>query len=65
MKKKFIKLSRSDTEGSYLVPPKMISGAVNGELDGMEFWEPGTQIILEVVEMDENEFEELTEFEGW
>lgn len=62
---KFIKITRSDTVGSYLEEKKNLPGIVEGELDDLEFLEPGTQIILTVVEMSQEEHDSLPEFTGW
>ena len=62
---KFVKIERSDTAGSYIDEKKDIPQIVDGELDDFEYLPAGTQLILNVVEMEESEFENLPEFEGW
>ena len=62
---KFIKISRSDIDGGYIEKQENIVGAVEGELDGFEYLKAGTQIILTVVEMTQEEYDALPEFVGW
>lgn len=62
----YIKITRSDTDGSYIQPLDDIQYAIDAELDGAAEWgEPGTKITLELVEMSEEEYEALPEFTGW
>jgi len=58
----FIKITRSDTGGSYTVPIDGFINAVDGELDGIE---AGESITLTAVEMTKEEHDKLPEFEGW
>ena len=62
---KFVKIERSDTAGSYIDEIKSLPQVLDGELDDIDYIEPGTQIILTIVEMSQEEFESLPEFEGW
>ena len=62
---KFMKIERSDTAGSYIDEIKSLPQVLDGELDDIDYIEPGTQIILTIVEMSQEEFESLPEFEGW
>ncbi len=62
---KFIKIERSDTSGNYIEQKKDLAGMIEGELDDIEYLEAGTQIILTVVEMSQDEYETLPEFDGW
>lgn len=65
MKKKYIKITRSDVDGNYTITQDELLGVVEGELDGLEYLPDGTQVIMTVVEMEENEYEKLPEFQGW
>lgn len=65
MKRKYIKVERSDTAGNYVDELKDIPQIIDGELDDFDYLPAGTQLILTVVEMEESEFETLPEFEGW
>lgn len=62
---KFVKIERSDTAGSYVDEIKSLPQVMDGELSDIDYTEPGTQIILTIVEMSQEEFENLPEFEGW
>ena len=62
---KFIKIERSDTSGNYIEQKKDLARMIEGELDDIEYLEAGTQIILTVVEMSQDEYETLPEFDGW
>lgn len=59
-KKVYYKLSLADTIGDYCIYPNFDS--IYFELDSAEV---GTKFEIEVVEMTEEEFEDLGEFEGW
>ena len=63
--KKYIKVKRSDVAGNYTQDVREISDAVQAELDDIEYLPVGTTITLTVVEMTEQEYESLPEFEGW
>ena len=65
MKKKYIRAERSDTDGGYVDKLQDILNMIDGEFDDFEYLPEGTQLILTVVEMEESEFENLPEFEGW
>jgi hypothetical protein len=62
---KFIKVTRSDLPGSYTQRWAEIASAIAAELEDANEYEPGTVISLEVIEMDEEEYEKLPEFQGW
>lgn len=62
---KFIKIERSDMAGGYTETVKNIAGAVEGEFDDINCLDNGTQITLTVVEMSQEEYESLPEFDGW
>jgi len=63
---KFIRITRSDTEGSYAQRPTEVHGMIDGELlDVLEYLNPGDSITLTVVEMSEDAFNNLPEFAGW
>jgi hypothetical protein len=59
-KKVYYKLSRPDLFGDCCVFPNFDS--IYFELDGAEV---GTKFEIEIVEMTEQEFKDLGEFEGW
>jgi len=66
MKKRYIKITRSGTDGSYIQPQDAVLGTVEDELlDCIDYLELGDSITLTVIEMDEREYEALPEFEGW
>lgn len=62
---KYVKITRSDLSGSYIVSVEEAPGMVQSELDGIEYDTPGTSITLTAVEMSRDEFENLPEFKGW
>jgi hypothetical protein len=62
---KYIKISRSDAEGGYILPPQEVSGIIVQELNDIDYLAPGTHIGLQVIEMSEEEFKNLPEFDGW
>lgn len=61
MKKKYVKISLDDL-GHYIQPLETVHMAIEGELDGAEVGEVWT---LEIIEMTEEDYELLPEFEGW
>jgi len=61
---KYIKVSRSDTSGSYTQEKSEILNAIAGEFDD-ESLKVGTSVSLTVVEMTEEEYKNLPEFMGW
>lgn len=61
MKNKYVRIIREGM-GSYISTIKELDQALDGEFDGAE---PGDKIILELVEMEQLEYEKLPEFEGW
>ena len=63
---KYIKVTRSDAEGSYAQSPTEIHGMIEGEfLDVLEYLNPGDSITLTIVEMSQDAFDKLPEFMGW
>lgn len=58
----YIKVTRSDTRGSYVQPIDQLRQTLDAELDGIEV---GVTVTIEVVEMTKAEYEALSEFEGW
>ena len=62
---KYIKISRSDTNGGYICEPHEAPGIVGDELMDINFLGPKTTITLTVVEMTEKHFNSLPEFDGW
>lgn len=59
MKKKYFKITRSDSRGAYITDEISELTATLDE-DGV-----GTKYILEVVEMSDTEIKELPEFDGF
>jgi hypothetical protein len=63
---RFVKVTRNDTDGSYIEPPDKVLACVDGELvQGIEYWEVGDAITLTVIEMTQEEYDKLPEFTGW
>lgn len=62
---KYVQINRSDVSDSYTQPINEIEQAINGEFDDIRDMEVGTRVILEVVEMTEEEYNNLPEFMGW
>ena len=59
---KFIKVERSDADGSYILPFDQLKAIVEGEFDSID---AGVSITLKVVEMEPSDFKMLAEFPGW
>ena len=65
MKKLYAKISYNDN-GSYIESLDNAMNALQGEFDGIvEDAEAGYVWKVEIIEMEENEFENLPEFTGW
>lgn len=62
---KYIQITRSDVTGNYIEKRENIIAAVEGELDNIDYMDMGTQIILTIVDMEQQDFEKLPEFLGW
>jgi len=62
---KFIKVTRSDVDGSYVQPLKDIPGIIEGEFDDLDYMEDGDSITLTVIEMSQEKYDKLPEFTGW
>jgi hypothetical protein len=60
---KYIEVSRNDIGGTYTAPLKQID--VLADFDDIEFMNVGTAITYTIVEMSEEEFENLPEFQGY
>jgi hypothetical protein len=61
----FAKISRKDT-GNYIQPLNSLRDAIDAELDGFEEWaEVGEGFSIDFVEMTQEEYDKLLEFEGW
>jgi hypothetical protein len=66
MKTKYIKITRSDADGSYIEEKKNLRDVLDAEfLDELDNTEPGTSVTFTVVEMEQELFENLAEFQGW
>ncbi len=62
MKKRYIKIRLHDG-GSYVVPPNKVSEAVGNELDDIQMGDTIT-LDFELIEMDDEEYANLMEFDG-
>jgi hypothetical protein len=63
---KYIKITRNDVDGSYIVPKEQLTNVIDGEVvENLDYVEPGTEVTLTIVEMTKQEYEKLDEFEGW
>jgi|WetSurSiteA1Bulk_404760.scaffolds.fasta_scaffold01794_10 hypothetical protein len=62
MIKQYAKITRSAADGSYIIPLELLEDAINGEKDGNE---TGESIIVTFIEMDDEEYSKLEEFQGW
>ena len=62
---KYIKVTRSDIDGSYIMPLNDVPGIVQAEFDDIEYMDEGVSITLTIVEMSTSEYSELDEFLGW
>lgn len=51
--------------GGYIQSFNKILEAIDGEFDDIEDMDIGTKIVMEVVEMTEQEYNKLPEFEGY
>lgn len=60
--KKFVQVTRSDEDGSYVERIKDIDNCINAEFSDAR---PGTKLTLELLDMTEDEYDKLPEFMGW
>lgn len=63
MKKLYLEVSRPEM-GSYIQSFEEI-GVVHEEVTEMQYGELGEKLILELVEMEEEDYKKLPEFIGW
>jgi len=61
MIKKYVRITRKESAG-YIQPLNELATALDGEFDGAEV---GDQVTLELIEMEESDYEALPEFGGW
>lgn len=55
-----------DGLGSYIIPLNSLMDTLEGEFCGIEEWgETGDKFIIELIEMPEEEYDNMPEFEGW
>ncbi len=59
---KYIRVTRSDVDGSFTIPLDNFCDVIDAELEGTEI---GESMILTIVEMPEEEYVKLPEFMGW
>ena len=65
MKKLYAKISYNDY-GSYVQPLDSIMDAMDGEFDGVvESASVGKKWTIEIIEMEEDEYNNSPEFTGW
>lgn len=62
---KYVKITRSDVEGSYTIPVELLKTVVDGEFDDIIDMSFGDSVTLTVVEMTKEEYAKLPEFQGW
>jgi len=61
---RYVKITRGDMSGSYVEPytPRDVMNVIDGEFSDAEL---GEKITLELIEMTEEEYDALPEFQGW
>jgi hypothetical protein len=65
MKKLYAKISYNDN-GSYIEKLENLIPMLDGEFSGIEeFAELDDKWVIEIVEMEEKDFNNLEEFQGW
>jgi hypothetical protein len=66
MKKLYAKISYNNG-GSYIESLENAMNALQGEFDGLSKYntEVGDKWTIEIIEMEEEDFESLPEFDGW
>ena len=62
---KYIKITRSDTKGSYIQEKQDLSSILSAEFDDLDYLDQGVSITLTVVEMSPEKYKKLPEFIGW
>jgi hypothetical protein len=62
---KYIKVTRSDTKGSYIQEKKDLPYIMDNEFDDFDDLDLGVSITLTVVEMSPEKYAKLPEFIGW
>ena len=62
---KLIKVTRSDTSGSYIDTLQNIPNFIDSEFDDFNDLGVGMSVTLTIVDMPEDEFNNLPEFDGW
>lgn len=65
MKHKYVKITTNATQGSYIQPMSELANALDAEFDDAEFMDAGFKVCLELVDMTDEEYEKLPEFQGW
>jgi hypothetical protein len=64
--KKYIRVTRNNIDGSYIERVDNLIGLIEGEIiSTIDDNNVGDSLILTVVEMTEEEYNSLPEFEGW
>lgn len=63
---KYIKITRSDADGAIIVSKEHLLDEVNAEfLDQLDDQTLNESLILTIIEMPQEEFDKLEEFDGW
>jgi len=62
---KFLRITRSDVEGSYVQSVAEAEGVIAGEFDDIEHLASGTSVTFTVVEMSQEDYDDMPEFTGW
>ena len=63
---RYIKVTRSDADGSYIETIENVMNAFDTEvIDQADWKEPGDSVTFTVIEMTPEEYAAITEFTGW
>ena len=61
---RFMQISIDGSAG-YVQPLDKITEACAAEFDGLEYWEVDDAVTFTLIEMTQEEYDKLPEFEGW
>jgi hypothetical protein len=62
---KYVKVTRNDADGCYTVPAELLKSVIDDEFYYIVDMPSGDSITLTVIEMTEEEYDKLPEFQGW
>lgn len=62
---KYARITISESGGAYIQPVSELANAIDAEFDSAEFMEAGFKLTIELVDMTDEEYEKLPEFDGW